>query len=192
MVFDSTTLENTLIMLGQRLAQSKQHYEVVAIGGGSLVLLGHIDRTTKDLDLVAIMNAGRLISANPLPQALLKEIIAVGTALELGEHWINEGPSSLLETGLPDGFMKRLITRKYGGLTIHFAGRLDQICFKLYAAVDQGPKSKHFADLLRLKPTFDELLIAKNWCLTQDVSDEFSTMLAEALSALGVQDGNSK
>jgi hypothetical protein len=81
------------------------------------------------------------------------------------------------------------VTQKYDALTVHFAGRLDQICFKLYAAVDQGSTSKHFADLNRLKPTHKELLIARNWCLIQDVSSEFSMMLAQALSALGVEDG---
>lgn len=127
MELDFTTLDNALVMLGQRLARLKQHYEVVAIGGASLVLLGYIDRTTKDLDLVAIMEAGRLVSANPLPQGLLKEVTAVGTALEIGEYWVNGGPTSLLETGLPEGFVGRLVTRNYDNLTIHFAGRLDQI-----------------------------------------------------------------
>lgn len=55
MELDFITLENALIMLGQRLSRSKQYQEVVAIGGASLVLLGYIDRTTKDLDLVAVM-----------------------------------------------------------------------------------------------------------------------------------------
>lgn len=192
MELDFTTLENALTMLGQRLLRSRQHYEVVAIGGASLVLLGYIDRSTKDLDLVALMEAGRLISAKPLPQGLRKEITDVGTALELGEHWVNSGPSSLLEAGLPQGFEGRLVVRRYDGLTIHFAGRLDQICFKLYAAVDQGPTSKHFSDLQRLEPTQDELLTAKAWCLTQDVSLDFSVMLTEALRALGVEDGNSQ
>jgi len=57
MELDFITLEKALIMLGQRLAHSQQHYEVVAIGGASLVLLGYIDRTTKDLDLVAVKKA---------------------------------------------------------------------------------------------------------------------------------------
>lgn len=192
MELDFTTLENALVMLGQRLSRSKQHYEIVAIGGASLVLLGYIDRTTKDLDLVAMMEGGRLISAKPLPQGLLKEITEVGTALELGEYWINEGPASLFESGLPDGFEGRLVIRNYNNLTVHFAGRLDQICFKLYAAVDQGPTSKHFADLNRLEPTHDELLTARKWCLTQDVSLEFFVMLKQALSALGMEHGNSE
>lgn len=189
MELDFTNLENALFMLGQRLARSKQYHEVVAIGGASLVLLGYIDRTTKDLDLVAVMESGHLKSAKPLPQNLLKEIELVGTALGIGKNWVNGGPTSLLEAGLPEGFKNRLIIRKYDGLTIHFAGRLDQICFKLYAAVDQGPKSKHFADLKRLEPTHNELLTAEKWCLTQDVSLEFATFLTQALSALGVEHG---
>lgn len=187
MELDFTTLESALVMLGQRLSRSKLHYDVVAIGGASLVLLGYIDRTTKDLDLVAVMEENRLISAKPLPEGLVKEIEAVGAALEIGEYWINGGPTSLLESGLPDGFGERLVIRRYDGLTVHFAGRLDQVCFKLYAAVDQGPDSKHFADLKRLEPLHQELLIAKKWCLTQDVSQEFSTTLDQALNALGVQ-----
>lgn len=188
MELDFTTLESALFLLGQRLARLKQHYEVVAIGGASLVLLGHIDRTTKDLDLVALIESGRLISAKPLPQVFLNEIAAVGSALEIGEFWVNGGPTSLLESGLPEGFEQRLVIRKYEGLTIHFASREDQICFKLYAAVDQGSSSKHFADLRWLEPTTNELLNAKRWCLTQDVSLEFSLMLRQALRALGIED----
>jgi hypothetical protein len=189
MELDFTTLENALLMLGQRLARLNQHFEVVAIGGASLVLLGYINRSTKDLDLVAVIESGRLVSAKPLPQILLKEIAAVGEALEIGDHWINGGPTSLLEAGLPEGFEQRLIVRNYENLTIHFASRLDQICFKLYAAVDQGPTSKHFNDLRQLEPTQEELLTAKKWCLTQDVSLEFSISLLQALNALGVDHG---
>ncbi len=189
MKLDSTTLEKALMLLGDRLARLKQLHEVVAIGGGSLVLLGYIDRATRDLDLVAVMKGGSLASANPLPPQLLQAIAAVGAALEIGESWINAGPASLFDTGLPEGFEERLITRKYEGLTIHFAGRLDQICFKLYAAIDQGPNSKHFADLKRIAPTTGELIIAKKWCLTQDVSPEFAMTMQQVLRALGAEDG---
>jgi hypothetical protein len=108
MGFDFTALEDAISMLGQRLEQSRQHYEVVAIGGASLVLLGYIDRATKDLDLVAVIEAGHLMSARPLPQGLVKEIALVGAALEIGENWMNDGPTSLLKAGLPDGFKERL------------------------------------------------------------------------------------
>jgi hypothetical protein len=50
--------------------------------------------------------------------------------------------------------------------------------------VDQGPNSKHFDDLKRLQPTPEELKMAATWSQTQDVSEEFSRCLAEALNAL--------
>ncbi len=186
MEIDAISLEVALNALGQLLTERKDHHEVVAIGGGSLLLLGQIDRTTKDLDIVALFNAGQLVSAHPLPSSLLQAVKEIANAFELGEEWINEGPSSLFEAGLPSGFETRLETRYYGGLIVHLAGRFDQICFKLYAAVDQGPRSKHFADLKSLLPTLDELLEAKKWCLTQDLSEPFREELNKLITPLGV------
>jgi hypothetical protein len=177
-------LERALEVLGQLLKDRGFHYEVVAIGGGSLLLLGQITRPTKDLDLVAIVDADEFISANPLPPKLIQAAEEVGKALELGENWLNAGPSSLLEMGLPPAFKTRMQTRHYKGLTLHLAGRFDQICFKLYAAVDQGPHSKHFADLKLLAPTREELLIAKQWCITHDVSEAFANELKKTITAL--------
>lgn len=165
-----------------------QYYEVVAIGGGSLLLLGQVHRATKDLDLVALMEDDHFISANPLPFNLLQA--EVGKALQLGKEWLNPGPSSLLDLGLPPGFKTRMQTCHYGGLTIHLSGRLDQICFKLYAAVDQGPYSKHFADLTFLQPMRDELIVAKKWCITHDVSEAFAEELNKVLIALRIDNAN--
>lgn len=178
-------LEHALNLLGQLLEDRKQTCEVVAIGGGSLLLLGQIVRPTRDLDLIALVEGGEFVSANPLPEFLVEAIRDVGTAMELGEGWVNSGPASLLQMGLPEGFKSRMQKRMFGGITVHFAGRFDQICFKLYATVDQGPGSKHFADLKLLNPSEKELQGAKQWCLTQDVSEEFAKMLDEALSAIG-------
>ena len=87
--------------------------------------------------------------------------------------------------GLPDGFQERLNPIHYSGLTLYCASRYDQICFKLYASVDQGPDSKHFEDLRRLLPTKKELESAAEWCKTHDVSQHFSMDLAEAMRQLG-------
>lgn len=75
-------------------------------------------------------------------------------------------------------------TIRYGGLTIHLAGRFDQICFKLYATVDQGPTSKHYADLKHLKPSKHELAEAKKWCITHDPSEGFSKELETVINEL--------
>jgi hypothetical protein len=181
---NSTSLDQALTVLGEILFDRNLHFEVVAIGGGGLLLLGMITRPTKDLDLVALLDEGQFISANSLPKPLLEAITEVGIALELGKNWINVGPADLFSMGLPEGFAIRMNTRQYKGLTLHLAGRFDQICFKLYATVDQGPHSKHFADLKLLKPAPEELDIAATWCKTHDVSEEFAINLSEALSAL--------
>jgi hypothetical protein len=184
MEIDLSGLEGALEVLGQLLEDRGLHYEVVAVGGGSLLLLGLIDRTTRDLDLVALKKGQNLISANPLPPLLLKAVAEVGIALGLGKEWLNIGPSSLLDTGLPPGFVNRLHVRRYRGLTLYLSDRFDQICLKLYASVDQGPQSKHYQDLLLLHPTPKELLEAKKWCLTQDVSKEFEYQLNEAVKSI--------
>jgi hypothetical protein len=181
MQIDSASLEEALVVLGQLLADKGHYYEIVAIRGGSLLLLRQIERTTKDLDLVALIKNGQFVSADPLPQVLLQAAEEVGKALELGKDWLNVGPASLLNMGLPPGFMNRMHTRHYKGLTIHLADRFDQIFFKLYASVDQGPRSKHFADLIALKPTASELEQAKSWCISHDVSKIFESEINKAI-----------
>jgi hypothetical protein len=178
-------LEKALDALGQFLLDQKLHYELVVIGGGGLLLLGATLRSTNDLDLVALIDNGELISADPLPTPLSQAIKDVASALNLRNDWVNSGPTDLLTLGLPEGFKERLHPSHYGGLTIHLADRFDQICFKLYAAADQGPTSKHFTDLKTLKPTQVELKTAKNWCITHDVSSEFLKSVTAAIAAIG-------
>jgi hypothetical protein len=70
--------------------------------------------------------------------------------MNLWPDWINAGPASMLQLGLPEGFLGRAVRREYGGLVIYLASRYDQICFKVYAAADDSPRGKHFADLKQL------------------------------------------
>lgn len=185
MEFNTTSLQQALVVLGDILADRKLQYEVVAIGGGGLLLLGMITRPTKDLDLVALIDKGNFIGAHALPKPLLDAIAEVGSALELNKNWINSGPADLFSMGLPEGFSKRMNTQHYRGLILHLAGRFDQICFKLYATVDQGPQSKHFIDLKALEPNEHELASAAAWCKTQDVSEPFAISLSQVISELG-------
>ena len=89
---------------------------------------------------------------------------------------------------LSDLVLYRVHTHHYKGLTVHLADRFDQICFKLYASVDQGPQSKHFTDLVTLKPSSEELEQAKNWCISHDVSEAFAIELNKALEVLDGSD----
>jgi hypothetical protein len=182
---DTNSLNNALEALGSHLADKELKYKVVAIGGGALLLLGCLIRPTQDIDIVALINKNQLISAKPLPPPLLKAIQEVGSALKLPVNWINSEPAGLWEMGLPKGFQDRLTPICFGGLTLYYASRFDQICFKLYATVDQGPNSKHYADLKLLKPTQTELKQAEIWCKTHDVSELFATHIAQVILSFG-------
>ena len=184
----TTDLERALEILGELLADRGLSFEVHAIGGGSLLLLGLIDRPTVDLDLVAIVRGGAMSAAKPMPPELKEASVEVASLLGLAADWLNPGPADLLRFGLPAGYETRIVTRRFGGLTLHLPGRFDQICFKLYAAVDQGPRSKHTADLRQLKPSRDELLAAARWARTHDPSEVFLDQLEQALDMFGVSD----
>lgn len=187
MLLDASLLDRALETLGALLEQRGHHVEVVAVGGSALLLLGAISRSTQDLDLVALVRGGRFVSASPLPPELVAAASDVAAALDLPERWLNPGPTDLLHFGLPPGFERRLITRGYRGLVVHLASRVDQICLKLYAAVDQGPRSKHAADLRQLAPTGDELMEAARWARTHDPSDGFRQEMVAALRLFDVE-----
>lgn len=187
MRFDHATLEQALQTLGEILTARGERHDLAVVGGGALLILGLIERPTRDLDVVARINAQRWSRAQPFPPGLAEAVRDVAGALDLPDDWLNPGPTDLLDLGLPEGFAGRTVVRRYEALTVRFAARRDQIAFKLYAAVDQGPDSKHFADLKKLSPTPDELLVAAHWTRTHDPSDGFRTMLHQALRAIGAE-----
>lgn len=190
-MLDPKGLEQALEALGDLLLDRRERFEVAAIGGGALVLLGLIERATEDIDLVAIGSADGLVTAEPLPSALETAIADVARALRLDTKWMNAGPTSLLRFGLPDGFTERCTGRRFGGLTLLLASRFDQIHFKVFASADTyhgGEKrGKHHNDLVRLAPTRDELLMAIRWARTHDPSDGFLLQLRGALQPFGVE-----
>ncbi len=179
-----------LAALGEQLAAVGARYELVVIGGSALLALGLGARSTGDVDLVALVEDGALVPADPLPPQLLAARDRVSRDFGLAREWLNAGPTSLLALGLPLGFVERLATRRYGdALAVHFASRFDQIHFKLYALVDQGP-GKHEADLRALAPSGAELVAAARWARTHDPSPGFRSGLREALLHLGVADAD--
>lgn len=187
---DRELLERALRTLGETLEARGLAYELVVIGGSSLLLLGLIRRPTRDLDAVALVQDGKYVSAEPLPAPLVETVADVGRTLALDEDWLNARPTDLLRFGLPEGFEDRVETRRYGGLTLHIAGRFDQICFKLYAAVDQGMESRHAADLRTLQPTREELLAGARWSQTHDPSEGYRQELVKVLKAMGLEDAD--
>lgn len=188
-----TQLETALRALGELLVARGLHYEVVVIGGGNLILRGLVTRpTTRDLDLLGSWTASGVERMRPMPEPLRTAVVDVARAHGLADDWVNLGPESLLDFGLPEGLVDRLERRDYGGLIAWLAGRFDMICFKLYAAVDQGPRSRHLQDLEELGPDQEELLAAARWTRTQDPSLGYRSMLVETLRRLGVEDADGR
>lgn len=194
MDLDRDRLQEALELVGVYLESRGEGLELVAIGGSALLLLGVIDRATKDLDVIATADEQGYRRADELPRVLLDARQAVADHLDLDEGWLNSAPRSLLNPhlpnqGLPEGFQERVVKQHFGGLILHLASRFDQVCFKLHAAVDRlDPKGKHVQDLLALEPTPEELLAAARWTRIQDPSEGFFTLLVQALESLGVPD----
>jgi len=194
MFHDQKDVETILSALGEQLEEiASKPLELLVCGGSALNVLGLVQRATKDVDVLAYVNrntAGEVsfISADPLNENLITASKKVARDFNLSENWLNAGPASATDLGLPDGILKRVKTRQYGQkLTIHFMGRYDQIHFKLYAAVDQGA-GKHFDDLLALNPTPDELEQAARWSMTHDVSEGYRQVLKDLLNHMGYSD----
>ncbi len=188
-------IEAVLMALSEQLdAERAGRIEMVVCGGVALNIIGYVQRTTKDMDVVAFVERDKdgkplLTKESPLNPAIMAAAKRVQRDFNLPENWLNTGPASVLDFGLPEGLMKRVETRIYGkSLIIHFLGSYDQIHFKLFAAVDRGRPDVHFDDLMVLRPTAQELEDAARWTMTHDPSDPYKEVLKEFLSNIGYKD----
>jgi len=179
MSYQYEQFEKALRLLDGRLfIAGAPDFNLVVCGGTALVATELLQRTTRDVDIVAMADGkGKLVDPAPLPEALVTAAQEVAKDLNLPEDWLNNGPSSgeggIYRLGLPQGFAGRLKWQIFGEkLTVAFIDRIDQIYFKLYAAVDQFG-SYHATDLQALEPTDDELLGAVAWSRTHDPSEGY-------------------
>lgn len=179
MSYQYEQFETALRLLDGRLSiAGAPDFNLVVCGGTALVATELVQRATRDVDIVAMADdKGKLVDPAPLPEALIIAAHEVAEDLNLPEDWLNNGPSSgeggIYRLGLPQGFSDRLKWKIFGEkLTVAFIDRIDQIYFKLYAAVDQFG-SYHATDLQALEPTDDELLGAVAWSRTHDPSDGY-------------------
>ncbi|MBM3470238.1 MAG: hypothetical protein FJX73_05535 [Armatimonadetes bacterium] len=144
------------------------------------------------MDVIALVIEDRdprsLEKADPFPDYLTEAASKVALDLGLPRGWINPGPASLLDSGLPSGCPERSLRVRYGArLVVCFIDRFDQIHLKLYAAVDQGG-GRHLTDLLSLQPSSGDLLKAATWAMTHDPSPGFREKLLSLLTQMGFED----
>lgn len=189
---NAAAVDTLLSALGEQLGLRGERYSIVVVGGSALLVLGLISRPTRDVDVVALLRDDSLMSAKPLPEGLLEAARIVAADFGLPQDWLNDGPASLVDLGLPEGFVERTTRRTYGeGLQALFASRVDQIHFKLFAVVDQGA-GRHLADLEALAPTEPELVQAARWTRTHDPSEGHREVLMKVLDHFGVIDGRDR
>ncbi|HTX10046.1 MAG TPA: DUF6036 family nucleotidyltransferase [Solirubrobacteraceae bacterium] len=99
----SDRVRELLGALSEQLAARGQHYELVVVGGSALLAQGLVERTTQDIDVVALRQAGALSKADPFPPELIGARNRVASDFGLPENWLNPGPADLMDFGLPDG-----------------------------------------------------------------------------------------
>jgi hypothetical protein len=176
---DTSQIELALQRTGELLQARGIRFQIVAIGGAAMNLLGFVTRATTDVDILAFGKVegvtGHTIiqPPEPLPEPLRAAARAVARQMNLRPDRLNAGPAGRWKTGLPPGLESRIVWRTYAALEVGLASRLDLIYLKLYAAADDtGPGSVHFQDLLALSSSDEELADARRWVVSQDPGTE--------------------
>lgn len=180
-------VSEALRLVGEILAAQGLEYAVTILGGAALNLLGIVERTTSDVDILgfAVPKHGEAPNQStvqepprPMPEPLVRAAETVARDLGLDPHWLNTGPALQWRVGLPPGLPQRVEWREYPGLWVGVVSRYDLIFFKLFAAADStGTGSVHYQDLMALHPSDGELTDAAAWVATQDASPQFAGVL---------------
>jgi hypothetical protein len=179
--FGSEELNQLLSALGEHLKAAGASAAIVVVGGSTLSFRGWVDRTTKDVDVIAqaTIPGNSLRPAEPLPKPLVDAVERVARDFGLPADWLNTVIGAQWDFGFPPGFAQEIEWREFGPLVVGFAGRQSIIALKLFAAVDQGPETVHVQDLVAMEPTSHELDQAADWVLSQDAGDAFPALLEE-------------
>ena len=184
-----TAIERGLAAVGELLASERVEVGIAVVGGTALNLLGIVQRTTNDVDVLAVVRGGSdpsgeiLMPPDPLPAPLQRAIARVARDFQLPSDWMNTTVGLQWQTGLPPGLAERLHWTRYGGVRVGLADRHDLTFLKLYAAADSGgPASVHVQDLLALHPSERDLELAGAWVREQDPTPAFGGILDEVMA----------
>ena len=166
----------------------------LVIGGGAgLVLTEQIMVGTFDVDVLAVVEGGKLKKPS-WDEAFETARKVIAEEMGLRSDWINAGPAGLVEK-VPKNFKERLLNQatriQFGDrVTILAISRLDQIYFKTYAALNKEPgmpkQGKHVMDLYELSATVEEILAGVRWaCENFDDFPPKNEVLQRRLIQLG-------
>lgn len=159
---DQNLLEKALLRLDELLCEKREgEVSFTVCGGGALVLQKLISRDTSDLDVVAP-------AINEQVRQLVKQ---VAIELRLSEYWLNSHADSLTKD-LPKGWDTDLVLVFNGmRLKIFSLSRMNIIRSKFWASCDR--EEDDMDDLVKLKPSMQELQDSVNWTLPLDGNPEW-------------------
>ncbi|MDD2710177.1 MAG: hypothetical protein PHV34_19510 [Verrucomicrobiae bacterium] len=178
-----------------KLMELEEHQPVrlVCCGGAAMNILGTISRLTGDVDVICIAQLIkgriRLLPGMAVSNEFDKLVGVVARKQGIKETWLNFGPASLLEFGLPPGVENRLKRRAFGKrLIVYFVSRMDQVHLKMLAVMNPGKRQMvHLSDLMELKPRANEVKAAVAWLLKRKTSRPYRKSLAEVLDRIGYE-----
>jgi hypothetical protein len=156
----SLSPENKLEVLQQldaELATLGVQRSLILCGGGALLVLDIIDRRTRDMDVITPQ-------IDPVLDMAAKK---VAQHFGLSEEWLNNGPASLARD-LTVGWEQRAVVIYEGScLEVKALGRGDLVASKMFAFCD---REDDLIDLLKMRPTGEELDSIYDWVLARDAS----------------------
>lgn len=150
-------MKENLKIFDQFLNSRELSFEAVIIGGAALLVLGIIDRATRDVDCLT----------PHIPNVIKSASIEFAKQVGLDSEWLNNGPESL-QDDLPPGWKDRAeLIYKGEALTLHTLGRIDLLRSKLYAYCD---RQQDLQDCIAMAPSQHELQTIKPWLCTRDAN----------------------
>lgn len=159
------------------LASRALRLDAIVVGGAALVLLGAIDRQTRDVDILAPeLSDDVTLASREFAEAMRS------AGVDLSDDWLNNGPIQLADV-LPTGWelRKRLVLDR-GALRLWVLSRPDLLKTKLFALCD---RATDLADCLALLPTAEELESAIPWLVVQDANPMWPAHVIDTIEHLG-------
>lgn len=159
MALAPNNLKEILTELDQELTAASEQRTLVVCGGGALLAVDVISRTTRDIDVIT-----------PELDPVLQKIAAeVGKRHGLEPGWLNNGPASLARD-LQQGWRERT-TLIYRGrsLVMESLGRRDLLATKLFAFCDRDEQD--LEDILQMRISWSEVAVWEDWLLERDASE---------------------
>jgi len=167
----------TIKAFDRLLADRDLTFEGVAIGGTALVLLGVIERATKDCDILWPELPAEIVQA---ARDFARATTLAGENLR--DDWFNNGPASLIRD-LSPGWEQRLQPVFAGhSLVLRTLGRSDLLCAKLFALCD---RQIDLTDCLALAPSPRELRDVLPWLEDRDANPDWPSHVRSTIADLG-------